>query len=110
MYKIEYGKNKNYEYKKINNFKEPSKKELMVFIECMYATITECMLHSRTLPIPNKVFDICKDWKNGVDNSNITSELIRHYQNPKFHKIPEDHVKKMEEFREKYNNGKLQSF
>ena len=103
MYKIHYNQDKSYEYVIIEDYVEPSREELIFYLECMYATLTECMLHPRTLPLPNKVSDVCKDWIEKINNSNITSEVIRHYQNPRFHKIPDEAVKKMKEFKKKYH-------
>lgn len=89
-------------FEKIDNFVEPTKDELLYHISCMYAVVYEFLINPRTKPIPTELYDWFSNFKDKIDNSNITSECIRHHQNPSKQKIPKDVKEKMEQWRIDY--------
>jgi hypothetical protein len=98
MFTNVYDENKKHSYKELEDYEEPSREELLRFIESVYASFSELLMHPRTMPCCNVALDFMRKWKDDIDKSNITSECIRWHQKQEFQKIPEEELKKRQAF------------
>lgn len=86
-----------YHFEEIVDYKEPTKEELLKYIERLYAASKELLMNQRTYKVSLEVSEVLGAFTKDIDKSNITSEAIRWHQDPRQWKRPYEEIKRTQE-------------
>lgn len=83
--------------------KSERKQDLLKTIDKLYSYASVIIRHPRTMKVDNDLYDMLRDTKLSIDESEITSALIRYYQNPKY--WPQEEIDRINKNRKQLSKG-----